>query len=270
MFQAIDPTWADDHVQSGLSSGEGLIWAVRDPVEKMEKVSARGQPPQYQMVVADPGVADKRLLVYEPEFASVLKQTERQGNTLSALIRQAWDSGSLRTLTKNSPAHATDAHISIIGHITAEELRRMLTVTEMANGFANRIIWIAVQRSKLLPEGGQPDPQAMAAIQARLGPIIDFARGVGEVRRDDEARQIWHEVYPRLSADRPGLAGSILGRSEAHVLRLATIYALLDATDVIGADHLMASAPCSTFSGICSATRSPTICSSSSSGRPRA
>jgi len=50
-----------------------------------------------------------------------LKQTERQGNTLSAVLRQAWESGNLRTLTKNSPTRATDAHVSIIGHITADE-----------------------------------------------------------------------------------------------------------------------------------------------------
>ena len=45
---------------------------------------------------------DKRLLVVEPEFANVLKQTERQGNTLSVVLRQAWDGKSLGTMTKNS------------------------------------------------------------------------------------------------------------------------------------------------------------------------
>jgi hypothetical protein len=66
--------------------------------------------------------------VYEPEFANVLKHTERQGNTLSVILRQAWDgTGAIRALTKNSPARATGAHVSMIGHITAEELRRYLT-----------------------------------------------------------------------------------------------------------------------------------------------
>ena len=70
----------------------------------------------------------------------------REGNTLSAIIRQAWDSGNLHPLTKNSPIRATDAHISIIGHITREELLRYLTETEQANGFANRFIWLMVYR----------------------------------------------------------------------------------------------------------------------------
>lgn len=180
------------------------------------------------------------MLVYEPEFANVLKQSERQGNTLSAVLRQAWDTDSLRTLTKNSPAKATGAHISIIGHITSEELHRYLTATESANGFANRFFWVAVQRSKLLPFGGQPDPRLLKDIQGRLGNAIASARPLGEIRRTEEADEMWAEVYPRLSSDRPGLAGCLLGRAEAHTMRLALIYALLDKKDAIGAEHLMA------------------------------
>ena len=81
-----------------------MIWAVRDPITKREAVKERNKPTRYEDVEADPGVADKRLLVYEPEFANVLKQTERQGNTLSAVVRNAWDGRDLRSLTKNSPA----------------------------------------------------------------------------------------------------------------------------------------------------------------------
>ena len=80
--------------------------------------------------VTDEGVTDKRLLVVESEFASVLRVAQRQGNTLSATIREAWDSGNLRTLTKNDPMTATGAHICIVGHITADELRAELTATD--------------------------------------------------------------------------------------------------------------------------------------------
>ena len=72
------------------------------------------------------------MLVLESEFGSVLKVIAREKNTLSAIIRQAWDTGTLRTLTKNAPAHATNAHISIIGHITRDELRRGIAETEIA------------------------------------------------------------------------------------------------------------------------------------------
>jgi hypothetical protein len=240
LLNAAEEKWATDRIQGGLSSGEGLIWAVRDPVEKMERVKERGEPVRYEKVEADPGISDKRLLVVEPEYANVLKQTERQGNTLSAILRQAWESGDLRTLTKNSPARATGAHVSLLGHITIEELRRYLTTTEMANGFGNRHLWICVRRSKELPDGGTVDEAALADLQTRLADAIAFGRDQGAMYRDDAAREIWREVYGQLSADRPGLSGALLGRAEAHVLRLSMLYALLDLSPVIGATHLLA------------------------------
>jgi hypothetical protein len=240
VLQPADEVWAEQRVQTGLSSGEGLIWAVRDPIQKRERIKEPGQAARYEEVEADPGVQDKRLLVYEPEFANVLKQTERQGNTLSAVLRQAWESGDLATLTKNAPTRATGAHVSLLGHITVEELRRYLSTTEAANGFGNRFLWPCVRRSKELPEGGRIDSAALTNLQTRLAGAVAFAQHVGEMQRDEEAREIWCAVYGRLSADRPGLSGALLGRAEAHVLRLSLLYALLDCSPEIRAEHLMA------------------------------
>ncbi|QJW97257.1 hypothetical protein [Frigoriglobus tundricola] len=232
--------WAENRVLGGLSSGEGLIWAVRDPVEGRERIKERGQPVRYETVVVDEGEPDKRVLIQEPEFANVLKQTERTGNTLSAVIRQAWDGGNLRTLTKNSPAKATGAHVSMIGHITREELQRYLTATESANGFGNRYMWFLVKRSKFLPFSGTPDPVQMNAITGELATVLEFVRGAGEMPIDPLARALWCEVYPVLSRDRYGLAGALTGRAEAHVLRLALIYAVLDRSPAIQVVHLTA------------------------------
>jgi hypothetical protein len=242
LFREVEEQWAEERVQSGLSSGEGLIWAVRDPIAKREKVSnGKGQAPSYVEVEADPGVTDKRLLVVEPEFANVLKQTERQGNTLSVVLRQAWDGKqTLRTMTKNSPARASGAHVSLIGHITVEELRRYLTQTEMANGYANRHLWLCVDRARQLPEGGSVDGSAWAGLRNDLAEALAFARGVQEVSRDEAARKLWAEVYGPLSDGKPGLAGALLARAEAHVMRLALLYALLDRSSAIGVTHLMA------------------------------
>jgi hypothetical protein len=116
VVQVADDTWAGDRVKGGLSSGEGLINEVRDPVQKWNTEQGK-----YETV--DPGAPDKRLMIVEPEFAGVLSVAERPGNTISSLIRRAWDGDKLQTLTKNSPLCATGAHISIIGHITEDELR---------------------------------------------------------------------------------------------------------------------------------------------------
>src|SRR5262249_50227785 len=73
LLNQVEARWATERVESGLSSGEGLIWAVRDPIKSREKVKD-GNVIRYIDVEKDPGVSDKRLLVLEPEFANVLKQ----------------------------------------------------------------------------------------------------------------------------------------------------------------------------------------------------
>jgi hypothetical protein len=240
LYREAEEQWAAERVSGGLSSGEGLIWAVRDPITKRERVKEKGQEPTYVEVEADPGIEDKRLMIVEPEYANVLKQTERQGNTLSVILRNAWDGRDLRAMTKNSPARATGAHVSLIGHITADELRRYLTQTEAANGYGNRHLWLCVDRSKVLPEGGRVDAGEWEFIRNALAEALAFARTAGEVRRDEEARILWCQVYAQLSDGRPGLAGALLARAEAHVMRLAMLYALMDRTAVIGAAHLLA------------------------------
>ncbi len=67
-FETIHDEWVAS-MQSGLSSGEGLIWAVRDPVTRREKTSTgRGKPATYEDVCVDSGIEDKRLLVHQSEF----------------------------------------------------------------------------------------------------------------------------------------------------------------------------------------------------------
>lgn len=233
LLTAVEPEWAGRCVAGGMSSGEGLIWAVRDAIEKYDQKSGEN-------VIVDQGVSDKRLLVIEPEFASVLKVASREGNTLSAVIRQAWDSGNLSSMTKNSPARATGAHISAIGHITRDELRRYLEATETANGFANRFLWLCVRRSKLLPEGGQLHTVNFSDIERRLTTAIQHAKETDEMKRDASARELWISIYGELSEGKPGMLGAVTGRAEAQVMRLACLYALLDCSITIRKPHLEA------------------------------
>src|SRR5437588_5491929 len=111
---------------------------------------ARKEPTMVMIKIPPSPILDRRLMVVEPEFATILKVASREGNTISAIIRQAWDTGDLRVMTRNAPLEATDTHISLIAHVTDQELKRLLTTTEAANGFANRFLMAVVQRSKLL------------------------------------------------------------------------------------------------------------------------
>lgn len=207
-------------VLTGLSSGEGLIWAVRDP---------QGQ---------DPGATDRRLLVIEPEFASVLKATSREISTLSPTLRSAWDGRPLAILTRTAPARATDAHISVIGHITATELRHQVNPVELSNGLLNRFLLIGCRRVRLLPEGGDPDPLRRTGLDRQLAKALDSARHSGQLGLSSTARPRWRDAYQRLAEPQAGIAGAIGARAEAHTIRLALVYALLDNARQIKPDHL--------------------------------
>jgi hypothetical protein len=227
-------------VQDGLSSGEGVIHAVRDALIRREPVKDHGRVIDYQEVEADPGEADKRLLVVEPEFARVLRVMSRQGNTLSPILRAAWDKGDLQIMTRHSPAKATGAHVVLMGHITMEELRRELLEIETANGFANRIVWMAVKRSKLVPEPAVFAGPDLERLAAAVNSGVRRAHSISLMQRDAAARALWADVYPELTAEREGLAGAILARAEANVLRLSLIYALVDGSATVQVPHLAA------------------------------
>lgn len=229
VFEQADAVWGKNCTGTGLASGEGLIWHVRDQITKDD-------PP----VVVDQGVTDKRFFVIEEEFASTLKVMTREGNILSPIIRQAWDNGNLRSLAKNSPAKATGAHISIVVHVTIDDLRRNLDRTETGNGFANRFIWVCVKRSKELSRGGGFHNLNIDSLLNRLRECLEFGRNAGEMRFDNETGLIWDEVYPGLSEGKPGLFGAVISRAEAQVIRLACIYTILDKSTVIHKEHLHA------------------------------
>jgi hypothetical protein len=218
-----DPAF-NSRLTTGLSSGEGLIWTVRDP---------NG---------SDPGAIDKRLLVIEPEFATVLKSTGRELSTLSPTLRSAWDGRPLALLTRTAPARATEAHISIIGHITHTELRRHTTTVEIANGFLNRFIFAAVRRVRLLPEGGDPDPLNGTGLGRYLTTVLAHARTAGRLALNANARELWWQLYPQLTQPADGLLGQLTARAEAHVIRLALLYTLLDGQKTIQPEHLHAAA----------------------------
>jgi hypothetical protein len=202
------------------------MWAVRDGSEDHDAAQ------------------DKRLLVVEAELSSPLKVMAREGNTLSATVRNAWDTGTLRSLTKNSPAKATNAHVGIIGHITKTELLRHLDATEFANGFANRFLYVCVRRSKVLPFGGNLDDEALTGLGRELSRVLSTVKSFERVTMSAETRKSWAEIYSELSDAKPGLFGALIARSEAQVLRLALLYALLDTSRTIELPHLEAALAC--------------------------
>ncbi len=231
ILERCDPDWVKERIFSGLSSGEGLIVQVRDP---RTVIGRNGQPEVL------PGSPDKRLLVVESEFSKALSVMARDGNTLSAVVREAWDGRTLQVMTRNDPERATEAHVSIIGHITITELNQKMRDCEAWNGFGNRILWVCSRRARELPFGGNVDERALDDLADSVKQALAHARKTTKLDITEAARQAWPKMYSRLSADRPGLVGALTGRAEAQVMRLAAMYALLDCKDTIDIDHLQA------------------------------
>jgi hypothetical protein len=199
-----------------FSSGEGIIYAVRDQQMGIDKKT--GLP-----IIIDQGVDDKRLFVLDEEFGGVMSNTKREGNTLSMIIRNIWDSGNLDPLTKNSKIKATGAHIGWVSHITLHELISKLSETEMLNGYANRILWTCARRGKLVAIP-QPMPEAQLSVfQYELSNIIAEANNTDTpVKLSKEVEFYWGDgggCYERLTQDYPGIVGCVINRAEAQVLR---------------------------------------------------
>jgi hypothetical protein len=192
-----------------------------------------------ELECTDPGVDDKRLLLDEREYQQALTVMTRPGNTVSRIIRDAWDGREhIESLTKNSPARVTNPHISIVSHITIEELRESLDRTAMANGYANRFLFAYVRRAQLLPHGGETDAQTLSYLGPRIEEALTKACTVERVTMTTAAAERWKEIYKTLSVDQPGLLGAITARAEAQTLRLALVYALTDGTNEIDVVHL--------------------------------
>jgi len=233
-LKELDHGWAKEGIlHGGLASGEGLIWAVRDPIEKLNAKKK-------QTKTIDPGVSDKRKLVISTEFSSVIRVMQREGSILSEVVRQAFDGSDLNNQSKVSPARATGAHISVIGHITQGETLRTLGRLEGGNGFVNRFLWTCVRRTKSLSDPPKMDTKLRTSLEDKLRSALDFARKPHEVERSKRAKKLWDHVYQNLFKESPGLIGEITARGDAHVTRLSLVYALLDRSEKIRTKHLKA------------------------------
>ncbi len=205
---------------SGISTGEGLIAEVRDEDENKRKT-----------------VLDKRRWIVEGELARLLQALKREGNTLSAILRDIWDTGNLYNLTKNMPLSATNAHIGLTAHITAEELKKLLGSTEVFNGFGNRFLWCYVKRSKWLPDEKSVD---LSPLQKEIATVVAKSKNIGKMTRSVEAATLWRQVYFALGKEKRGTWDAVTSRAEAQVVRLSILYALLDSSAVIEVAHLKA------------------------------
>jgi len=212
------PGW--DRPRRGLVSGEGLI-------EKADK--QRGP-----------------LLVLETEFGGTLGIMGRQGNSLCAVFKQAWDGPYLDVTTKNHSISCDNAYVTLVAHMTYNDVATKLSSDDIQSGLINRMLISHSYSSRKLPRGGS-EKAARQALDPLVKPIIDaidFAQKWDDsvpYFRDPEAEAMWEPLYTGpLTSVRAGLYGAATVRRPVLIMRMAMIYAILDQEKYIGPAHLKA------------------------------
>lgn len=209
----------EDDALTGLSSGEGLIASL---VHRSEQKNTGG------------------VLVVAEELSRILTVMGRDSNTLSAVLRELFDSGSASVLTRAEPLKVSGAHLGILAHVTAEELAAKLRSVDAANGFANRFMWFLVARGRVLPEGGSCGPAAMHELATDWNRALDAGHRItGPVTRSPEAAEAWRDFYRKHATrdDPGGMYSALTSRAEAHAAKLSLLYALLDGCNQIELQH---------------------------------
>jgi uncharacterized protein DUF3987 len=216
----------------GLSTGEGLGWAIHDDIVDKDDV------------IIEEGIADKRLLVVEAEFAGAMAAASREKNNLSATIRTAWDGRTISPLVKNAKWAASDPHIVISGHITSAELLDRMSDVDAQSGFLNRFIILHIVRPKLVPLPKRTAESDIERVAEKLFNAVIFAGGQEnnklEVVLSQDAIKYWCGQYRELTKEHDGISGSLLVRTEIYCRMLAMIFALMDQTAVIEPKHIEA------------------------------
>ncbi|MGZ3140567.1 DUF3987 domain-containing protein [Lentzea chajnantorensis] len=220
------------NVHTGLSTGEGLAAVFAAEPEDGKAGSKPRLLPE----------GDCRLLVEEPEWASVMARMKREGNTLSATLRAAWEGGNLSTLNVDARM-ARQSHLGIVAHITPGEFTAKVSASDLAGGTYNRFLPVAVAASKFFPAA--PDTTLLGELAASFGDRLRSASQLGALGCTDAAELEWKrlqlEFTGHLGRDRPQV-DEFISRAGVTCLRIAALYAALDRTDQITPAHMTAAA----------------------------
>lgn len=217
----------------GLSSREGLVFMIHDGYrEGKEEI---------------PAIQDKRLLVIESEFVNVLHQGKRDGNTLSAALRDCWDGVSLRPATKTNRLWASNPHVCLAAAITPSELVGSVASKDLTNGFMNRFLPYWAERPKMLPFPKATPKEEVDRLAGRVLEVLEFCQAkrwvdteVLRVELSADAARRWRTLYlGEISDRRHGeRINALIERRAPMLLRMAMLFALCDLTTTVKVRHL--------------------------------
>jgi len=212
-----------DISHGGVGSGEGLVMLMKGAID------------------ADPAGLG-RIFLREEEFARLLKAAGREGSTVSELLRQAYDGRALQRVTAASNVRVTDYHTGFHGHCTREDLTRFLDNVEVANGYANRFLYIPVQKrdAEVLQEAWTLPSE----LKTKLADALVFASTMktntfigANMPVEEEAIALLDDEASRREAVL-GVASMLARRLHVHAARASIVYAVLDQSPRVTAAHV--------------------------------
>ena len=234
-LRALDEHIAPQVHRGGLSSREGLVFLIHDGYTEGK---SEVEP-----------IHDKRLWVVESEFANILQQGKRDGNTLSPALRDCWDGVSLKPATKSNRLYATDPHVNVSAAITPGELLSVMASRELTNGFANRFMPIWAERIKIIPFPKATSQDDVNRLAERVMLVLEHCGAQRWVDKDHlrveltpEARKLYEKLYRgELNDNSAGdRITALIERRAPMLLRLAMLFALCDLQTAVDVPHINA------------------------------
>jgi hypothetical protein len=214
---------------TALSTGEGLIHQVRDP-----RYGNEGE-------LVDKGEGDKRLLCDISEFAGVLSVAKRETQTITMVLRDAFDGRPLTTPTKTSFNCATGAHIAVVGSVPETELAKFLSKTDMTNGLANRFGMFYSTRQQVVATPRGVPPEVMDHLARRIQAALNNAVNQRLIDMTPSAKDLWEAMYADLNDEtHPPLIASLLARQDLYTRIFAALISLVNGKSIVDVEHLMA------------------------------
>lgn len=235
LLTGVEETFAIDRVITAVGSGEGLLSKITDPVFSCS--------PKGDTVLALPGSPDKRVLYVEEELGALFNKMVTQ-ESVEKMITKAWDSGVLETTTKKESMRCIQPHVSIIGHITPDELYDRLDKRLLDNGFSNRWLYVLIKKTAVVVR--PPAPGAIPGAADIAAQISDNLRrvqagGIGAMAFTLAAEAAFAETHEAMSSYRfNGAMGKQAARWAAQIYKLAVVYAAVDGRMEIDEGHLLA------------------------------
>ena len=246
LIEVVDPQLVR-RILTGLGNGKTVVDALGR--------SSRDRVPPGEPRMGGPG----RLLAHEPGLTRALELGGRPSSPLPLVIRTAWDGTPLEWGRARISGH----HMGIVAHATLDQLTARLSLTGGSVHFVNRFVYVIARRQRPVIDEGNVPADLLLTHGRRLHDQLAIASTFGAVQRSPSAERRWRTVYGDLVDDDPGgLLGIIVARAARHVLRLALVYALTEASPRIECRHIDAALALWTYcrasaSVICRKTSTP-------------